>query len=198
MLAYTRFRMSGFCVVPCTGNGNCLFNTISMFANSTEAYASTLRRIAVERVREEFVEFCEYMDFPQHISMLNNTMRMAWYTQHMLTDGVWASNLVEGEALARVLRVRISFLNHRNELVHHSTMSYDIVITIRFVNNNHFELMLPLSNDACLQRQRMCVETSINQIGSSYGYAGEACYAHVHRKRNKQHKRKDMYCRWKT
>ena len=188
--------MSGFRVVPCTGNGNCLFNAISMFANSTEAYANTLRRIAVERVREEFVVFCEYMDFPQHICMLNNTMRMAWYTQHMLTDGVWASNLVEGEALARALSVRINFLNHRNELVHHSTMNYDTEITLRFVNNNHFELMMPMNNNGCMQLQRRRVEATINQIGRLFGYAGETRDGHVHGKRRNQNKRKNRYCRW--
>lgn len=155
-------------VVECS-QVNCLFNAVSRYAIDSEDFAPLLRKIAVHYVLLDFPYFSSLIDFPTTLAAADSNARMAWYTEHMLQNDTWVSNVVEGEALARALNIRLQYACDTDSLhVDTNGPASDIVVSIRFDRaRRHFDLILKPTDT---QERRDIVHLRIDEHAATLGF----------------------------
>ena len=131
-----------------------------MYIEGNETLALSLREVAVMYVYDHFESFEAYIDFPESMATSSMAVKREFYASKMRQVGTWASNLVEGEALATALQVGIKFWQNK-QVVHTSGRGNAICINLNFVNRNHFNLLMPvemLNGSLLLQQYRSVIK----------------------------------------
>ena len=132
-------------------DGNCFYNAISYYYHLTEEYHENYREMIYSACANSIDELKEFM-FSDSDNDLNEEDRISKtkeYINNIRINGNWAGDF-EINKMAIILQINIlCYTENENQYnmqgVFYGTDNLIKLIPMKFVNNNHFELLYPLN-----------------------------------------------------
>ena len=131
-------------------DGNCFYNAISYYFNLTEEYNTNYREIIYELCNNDINEIKElfHSDYDDEESNERDRINKAKeYINNIKKNATWAGD-IEINKMAELLEMNIlcytqNEINYILQAVYFGTNNKINLIPLKFVNNNHFEILYP-------------------------------------------------------
>ena len=134
-----------------TADGNCFYNSISYYYHQTEEYNHYYRELIYNACLNSIDEIKEFMvsDYEGEMNDIDRTNKAINYVNNIKNNSYWAGD-IEINKMALLLEVNILCYtedenNYNLQGVYYGTENLLNLIPLKYVNNNHFELLFPLN-----------------------------------------------------